>query len=82
MDKPERSAPLEDWVRWREYLMDLDVRPVVMDILNAELATADGVIASKNSRQLAPSADGCTSGDTWDTPDGRTHSAADDDLPF
>lgn len=83
MNKPDRVAPLDDWLAWREYLMDLDVKPELGYIVNEELATADAVIASKHEQAR----DLCTMDDAPlvdNDPNEPVHSEtpADDDLPF
>jgi len=74
MDKPERNAPLDDWLCWREYLMNLDIKPELMWMLDEEIARADALIATKH-RQAD---DLCTVDDAPPAPD----KPADDDLPF
>ena len=79
MAKPARVAPLEDWLRWRDWLMHMVASAHLGYMVREMLDEADKVIAAKH-RQAD---DLCTMDDAPPlAPVIKINDKKDDDLPF
>ena len=80
MAKPARVAPLEDWLRWRDWLMHMVASAHLGYMVREMIDEADKVIAAKHRQ-----ADDLCTMDDAPVVDNANDAAVDngaDDLPF